>query len=127
MNNRQREEEASVLLDRPPPEPPPWSAGESRVWKHHFNFTVCLRYIFHYQAVYFSVGYFYYYKTLALGLSEVWSTSIVYSSGLPINGSTSYIACLKVINSKSGSRVDGCLWFLTYFIPFLNANALISI
>ncbi|CAH9061978.1 unnamed protein product [Cuscuta epithymum] len=47
MNKRQREEETSVLLDRPPPEPPPWSAVESRIWKHLFNFTVCLRYIFH--------------------------------------------------------------------------------
>ncbi|CAH9130122.1 unnamed protein product [Cuscuta epithymum] len=58
INKRQGEEEATVLLDRPPLDPPLWSAEETRVWKHLFNFTLCLRFIFQDQTVYFSVGYF---------------------------------------------------------------------
>ncbi|CAH9143929.1 unnamed protein product [Cuscuta epithymum] len=57
-----------VITDRPPPELPLWRAGKSRVWKHLFNFTVSLRFSFLYQTVYCSVDYFYYCKTLALGL-----------------------------------------------------------
>ncbi|CAH9062319.1 unnamed protein product [Cuscuta epithymum] len=51
-----------------PPEPPPWSAGESRVWKQYFNFIICLLFNFHGQTVLFYFYCFFCCKTLALGL-----------------------------------------------------------
>ncbi|CAH9072924.1 unnamed protein product [Cuscuta epithymum] len=84
MNKRQDEEEATILLDCPPPVLSQWSAGESRVWKQLFNFTVCLRFSFHDQTVYFFVGYFYCCKTLALGLSDGRSVLTVVGSFMPI-------------------------------------------
>ncbi|CAH9060639.1 unnamed protein product [Cuscuta epithymum] len=114
-----------VITDRPPPEPPPWRAGKSRVWKHLFNFTVCLHFSFLYQTVYCSVGYFYYCKTLALGMGDESSAVTIIGSIMPNFGSASYIALSKVINSESGPRADGCLWCFCYFSSFLNAVILI--
>ncbi|CAH9080810.1 unnamed protein product, partial [Cuscuta epithymum] len=81
-----------VITDRPPPEPPPWNAGESRVWKHLFNFTVCLRFIFHDHTVYFSIDFFYYCKTFTLGVGDESYAVTVIGSIMPNLRSTSYIA-----------------------------------
>ncbi|CAH9099545.1 unnamed protein product, partial [Cuscuta epithymum] len=88
LDRRQGAEDATILLDRPPPELPSWSAREFRVWKQYFNFIVCLLFIFHYQTVYFFVGYFYCCKTLALGFGDGRFALTVVGSFMPNIGST---------------------------------------
>ncbi|CAH9072338.1 unnamed protein product [Cuscuta epithymum] len=121
LDRRQGAEDDSVLLDCPPPEPPPWSVGESRVWRQYFNFIICLLFNFHGQTVLFYFYCFLCCKTLALRWGEKESAVTVISSKLPNFGLASYTAFLQVVSSQSRPRPDGYLWFFSSSIPLLNA------
>ncbi|CAH9140547.1 unnamed protein product, partial [Cuscuta epithymum] len=104
-NEQDEEEEDAVLLIRPPPEPQPrkWRMVVIRKLGQDFYFLAFVYFNCLDHAIYFCLFLVFCCKTVNLNMGDGRTVLIVFGSFVPINGSTSYIASVEVINSDSGS------------------------